>query len=189
MSAIYICTNGKLHTTRLRKRFPEFKIQILSLHRVTGNRWETAWIEEPDPVLHVEMKGRATSATVQLSRYPSQRAVLEAYPRIAACLICESLGYFTPAAAANAIVSMIHGLPYACEYYSHLTAGMDGEDSNQNLIEVGRQVYCRAVRLRQMYRSGQEYHRALQTVSRELAGNGPLLASWLNSPRIHSQTP
>jgi hypothetical protein len=57
--------------------------------------------------------------------------VLRRYPRLVAHLICESLGYFSPDAPANAIVHGKRGERFACEWYVHM-AGAD-----RSLVEIG----------------------------------------------------
>lgn len=41
------------------------------------------------------------------------------YRALVGHLICESLGYFTPMAAAFAVANHFNGLPHHCEYYEH----------------------------------------------------------------------
>src|SRR3990170_7896822 len=62
--------------------------------------------------------------------------VLRRYPRLVAHMICVSLGYFTPAAAAGALLDYIQGETHACEYYCHMAQGWDRE----KLLKVGRDV-------------------------------------------------
>lgn len=50
----------------------------------------------------------------------NQKVCLKKYPRLVAHLICESLGYFTPGAAANAIAFYKKNLPFFCEWFSHM---------------------------------------------------------------------
>lgn len=100
--------------------------------------------------------------------------ILSRYPRLVAHLICESLGYFTPHAAANAIKHHALGRPFPCEWYLHM-AGEDGA----SLLQVGREVLARAFRHRHHHRGFMaDYSRARALVQAALSGHGPQFASW-----------
>ncbi len=101
--------------------------------------------------------------------------VLRRYPRLVAHLICESLGYFSPDAAANAIAHAKRAEPFACEWYLHM-AGAD-----RSLVEIARRVLERAIRGRHRHRGYMaEYRHALALVRQRVrTGDGPLLASWM----------
>jgi hypothetical protein len=101
--------------------------------------------------------------------------MLRRYPRLVAHLVCESLGYFSPDAAANAIIHAKRWEPFACEWYMYM-AGAD-----RSLVEIGRQTLERAVRGRHGHRGYMaEYRHALALVHwRVRTGRGPLLASWM----------
>jgi hypothetical protein len=79
----------------------------------------------------------------------SQDDVLKRWPRICAALINESLGYFTPRSAANAVLAHKLGRPYGCEYY-WFSAGFEREspksheEMDAKLREVGRLKLIRA---------------------------------------------
>lgn len=60
------------------------------------------------------------------------------YPNIVAHMMCESLGYFSAGAAANALADHIDGRACACEWYLHLA--QDG----RTLLQVGADVIRRA---------------------------------------------
>lgn len=49
-----------------------------------------------------------------------QEEVLQRFPRLVAHLICESLGYFTPLSAANALLHYRENQPFWCEWYIHI---------------------------------------------------------------------
>ena len=106
----------------------------------------------------------------------TQQEVLEAYPRLVGHLICCSLGYFTPGAAANAVLAHIEGRPNGCEWYTHMAQGWD----NARLLEVGRETLASAFRQRhhhQGYMS--EYRQAKALVDHVRGGGaGPVFASW-----------
>jgi len=101
--------------------------------------------------------------------------VLRRYPRLVAHMICVSLGYFTPAAAAGALLDYIRGEPDFCEYYTHMAGGWDRE----KLLKVGRDVVARAFSARHHHQGFMaHYPLARQLVQDELQGQGPIFASW-----------
>jgi len=70
--------------------------------------------------------------------------VARRWPRIMARMIVESLGYFTPRAAANALLAHKLGQGFGCEYYC-FSAGFesdgwprDQDEYNYKLREVGK---------------------------------------------------
>ena len=75
------------------------------------------------------------------------QAVLERYPLLTAHLICESLGYFSPTAAAAAIAAHHEQQPFACEWYIHM-AGF----SDKALLETGEQTLRGAYQRRHHHR-------------------------------------
>ena len=104
------------------------------------------------------------------------KETLNRWPRLTAHLICESLGYFTPEAAAHALLDYKHGRPDWCEWYVHMAQGFDTE----KLLEVGRKVVERALRSRHHHRGYMAHYpqaRALVEHVRR-GGEGPLFASW-----------
>lgn len=116
---------------------------------------------------------------VERYRVDWNRAVLEEivarYPRLVAHLICESLGYFTPRAAANALLHLKRGRPFFCEWYTHLAGGFD----EARVLEVGRQVLEVAIRGRHRHHGYMaDYDQARRVVAAELGGHGPIFASW-----------
>ena len=111
----------------------------------------------------------------------NRQDIFERYPIILGHLICESLGYFTPGAAANALLSYIRWEPFVCEWYTHMGGMYKGEWPNdQKLLEVGRQVVERTVRGRHRHAGYMAHYpqaRALVEHVRS-GGKGPELASW-----------
>ncbi len=100
--------------------------------------------------------------------------ILARYPRLSAHLICESLGYFTPLGAANAIKHYALGQPFACEWYAHM-AGWD----RPALIDTGRRVLEAAFRRRHRHRGFMaHYPLAMAIVNAALKGHYPQGASW-----------
>jgi hypothetical protein len=101
--------------------------------------------------------------------------ILRRYPRLVAHLICESLGYFTPGAAANAIRAYREGETFPCEWYVHMAQGFDWA----KLLEVGKKVIGRAFQYRRLHRGYMaDYRLARKLVEAELQGHGPIFASW-----------
>ena len=56
-------------------------------------------------------------ADMKARKVRSQADVLQRLPCLVAHLICESLGYYTPQAAANAIAYFTRGEAFFCEWY------------------------------------------------------------------------
>jgi hypothetical protein len=121
-------------------------------------------------------EGELVLKVARRPRPNSQEEVLQTYPRLVAHLICGSLGYFTPAAAANAVLHYIQGEPNWCEWYTHMARGWD----RGKLLQVGRDALVSAVRGRhhhQGYMS--EYRQARELVEQvRQGGQGPVFASW-----------
>ena len=102
--------------------------------------------------------------------------VLQRYPRLTGHLICESLGYFTPGAAANAIKDHIEKRPCFCEWYTHMAGGYHEE----KVLQVGIDTLRRTFEHRHHHRGYMsEYAQAKMLVDHVLAGGeGPVFASW-----------
>lgn len=124
-----------------------------------------------------------------VKHHPPPRTTQETmrrYPLLTAHLVCESLGYFTPLAAAGAILSHIQGQGNACEWYLHMAAGrrpttaFDPGTPPKSLTEVGRQTLTRAFRSRHHHNGYMaSYQKARLLVEQELAGADPtLFQSW-----------
>lgn len=119
------------------------------------------------------LKTATTPATI--------KEVMDRWPRLTAHLICQSLGYFTPGAAARAILNYKRGEPNCCEYYTHMGGMYKGEwPSDATLLEVGRKTLESAVRGRHHHYGYMAHYpqaRALVEHVRR-GGEGPLFASW-----------
>lgn len=114
-------------------------------------------------------------ATCARTRPQTTEEVLRRYPRLVAHMVCDSLGYFTPAAAANALRAYMQKQPCYCEWYVHMAGGFN----EQKVLEVGRKVVERAFRSRHHhYGYMAHYPQARQLVQEELQGHGPIFASW-----------
>lgn len=57
---------------------------------------------------------------INFERAITRDSMLHRYPRLIAHLICESLGYFTPLSAANAVAFYKAKKPFCCEWFSHM---------------------------------------------------------------------
>jgi hypothetical protein len=96
-------------------------------------------------------------------------------------MICESLGYFTPARAANAIDHYRAGRPFFCEWYSHRCSIRTKGDyfNEQVVLQIGRDVIKESFQRRRQHEGPMaEYQIAKVLVQRELAGKGPEFMSW-----------
>jgi len=101
--------------------------------------------------------------------------IMKKYPRITAHLIAESLGYFTPKAAAFAIKYYKTNVPYYCEWFIHLARGYDRE----RILKAGKMVIENAFKLRKYHRGYMaDYRLARKIVEQSIRGNDPMFASW-----------
>ena len=113
----------------------------------------------------------------------TQREALQKYPRLIAHMICESLGYFTPGCAANAVARYIDGETFACEWYSHM-CGCRGKGyfDREELAKVGKDVITSSFTRRRSHKGYMaSYAQALSLVKAELEREGctsNMLASW-----------
>ena len=86
--------------------------------------------------------------------------VLRRWPRLCAHLICESLGYFSPLAAAGAILRLKQNEPNYCEwFYDYACKWRAREQAQRNrpfdetIKEVALRRICKAIKDRR-YHSG-----------------------------------
>lgn len=124
-----------------------------------------------------------------------QRKIMLKYPRLVAHLICQSLGYFCPRSAANAIHHYRDAQPFWCEWYAHMADcrlknwdwrvqnGYETKpkptDGAALVVEVGRETLLAAFKQRHGHTGYMaEYLQGRIVVLRELNGNGPKFASW-----------
>ena len=107
-------------------------------------------------------------------RAQSAQEVMERYPILVAHLMCASLGYFTPKAAANAIVTHIRGQGFWCEWYGHMASG------GKNILDVGHDTLNGAFQHRRFHRGYMaEYKTARVMVEAERQGEADLkFMSW-----------
>jgi hypothetical protein len=126
--------------------------------------------------------------TLSLSRHPVAREitrddVLRKYPRLISHMICESLGYFSPLCAANALAHHISGQPFSCEWYSHICSCRGkGYFDEAELLKIGGDVVSAAFKQRSHHKGFMaEYRHALTLVMAERQKRGctdGMLASW-----------
>lgn len=115
-----------------------------------------------------------TTATTPRSKPSDPQEVLRRYPRLTAHLVCESLGYLTPGAAANAILSHIQKQGFACEWYLDMTR------KDRSLIQVNENIISMAFGQRHFHTGFMADHRSAQAmVENELNGGRPAtLMAW-----------
>jgi hypothetical protein len=112
---------------------------------------------------------------------------LKKFPALVAHLICESLGYFTPMSAANALSFYKAREPFCCEWFSHM-AQFDPYNRTKNLFDhpsvmrVQKRAISLAFKNRHHHHGYMsEYKQAKSIVAAELKDKGctsSMLASW-----------
>ena len=110
----------------------------------------------------------------------SQADVLQRLPCLVAHLIAESLGYFTPQSAANAIAYHTRGEAFYCEWYHDWASKRNKGDMCDTVKEVGTLAIQNAISRRSHHRGPMaEFRRALAIVLHvRQGGEGPIFASW-----------
>ncbi len=105
----------------------------------------------------------------------SMEDALRRWPRLIAHLIAESLGYFTPERAANALLPFKRGQENWREWFLHM-ASIGRKPIRQAAVDTLR---C-AIRDRAFHRGYMaSYELALKIVRRRIAtGVGPVFGSW-----------
>jgi hypothetical protein len=109
------------------------------------------------------------------------QTIIERYPRLVAHMVSESMGYFTPREAADALIQYKSCAPYCCGWY--VSIALHGKECSkehtlQAILEVGRDVVSYAVRNRHGHQDClPEYKQAQRLVAAELKGKRPLFAS------------
>lgn len=127
---------------------------------------------------------KAKMASNKKSR--SQNDVLQHLPCLAAHLISESLGYFTPQSAANAIAYSTKGEAFFCEWFydwaskRFASGNTQCPDVRSTVREVGELALQNAIHRRHRHRGPMaEFKRALALVLYvRQGGEGPMFASW-----------
>jgi hypothetical protein len=108
------------------------------------------------------------------------------YPRLTAHMICESLGYFTPRAAGQAIAHYKAKKPYFCEWYTFMADRRVGNGDGSNfyneeaVLETGHNVISQTFRLRHRHKGYMaDINRAKELVRLCLEKDWePTFASW-----------
>lgn len=133
-------------------------------------------MERPaDPPEHSEAASQAEQLTA--------RDAIRRYRCLTAHLIAESLGYFTPQAAARAIAAHRNGEAFACEWYADIAMRQNQPlwDAG-TLQQVNQRVIESAYRRRQQHRGYMaDYDAAKQLVQAGIDDHnstGGMLASW-----------
>lgn len=108
---------------------------------------------------------------------------LARYRRLIAHMICESLGYFTPSAAARAIEAYKERRPYYCEWYMHMfdcyRQGGDKTSEEELMLKIGKMIIRDAFERRRYHKGFMaEYKHAKALVEKELEGKHVMFASW-----------
>jgi hypothetical protein len=108
-----------------------------------------------------------------------QEFILNRWPRIVSHLICESLGYFTPKSAVNAIIAYKTNTPFFCEWYMHMAGFRKGE-LQDTLLKINKDVIKDAILRRKNHRGYMaDYNYARKLVEEVRKGQpGPVFASW-----------
>lgn len=121
-----------------------------------------------------------------MTKIRTQADVLQRLPCLVAHLIAESLGYFTPQSAANAIAYYTRGEAFCCEWYydwaSKRCANGNTKcaDVRDTVREVGELALLNACNRRNRHRGPMaEFRRAIALVRHvRQGGEGPVFASW-----------
>jgi len=129
----------------------------------------------------------STPATRINRKVRNQQEVLQHLPCLTAHLIAESLGYFTPESAANAIAFYTRGEGFFCEWYYDraerrlASRNTECDGLRDTVKEVGELALQSAIRRRSHHRGPMaEFQRALALVRHvRQGGHGPMFASWL----------
>lgn len=111
----------------------------------------------------------------------SQKEVMLRWPRLTAHMISHSLGYFTPEAAANAILAHVLQMPWYCEWYMDIASHRKADSDDDLYRQINHDCISDAFRLRHHhtgYMRNIEY--AMGLVRHVGSGKkGPTLASWM----------
>lgn len=121
------------------------------------------------------LAGYRAALSITRPQTPQDREeVLQRYPILVSHMICRSLGYFSPEAAAAALLGYIKGVPNYCEWYAHVAG------QTLDLLAVGRGVVEDSFRFRgnhSGYMVSYQQARLLVEHVRQ-GGQGPPLGSW-----------
>ena len=105
---------------------------------------------------------------------------LKKYRHILAAMIDESIGYFTPEAALNAIIAYKKKAPFSCEWYLDMAGLGHGKKlfdiTDDDLRAINRNVISNAFKNRKYRR--ESIRSCLVIVDRNIAGNESIGASY-----------
>lgn len=119
------------------------------------------------------------SPSLHPSRIPtaslSMEEALRRWPRLIAHLITESLGYFSPEGAANALLLFKRDQDNYCEWFLHMASV-----GRKPIRQVAAETVTRAIRGRAFHCGYMaSYQFALRIVQERIAtGKEPVLGSW-----------
>ena len=100
----------------------------------------------------------ANSKEVQSEQLETVEQFLRRYPILTAHLVCHFLSYFSPPAAARAILDHIKGRTNACEWYRHMAS------NGQNLKEINREAIAQALRHRHTHKGYMAHYQIAKTL-------------------------
>lgn len=105
---------------------------------------------------------------------------MKRYRHILAAMIDESIGYFTPAAALNAIIAYKKKAPFSCEWYLDMAGLGHGKKlfdiTDDDLRKINHDVISDAIKSRKYRR--ESIKSCLIIVDRNIAGNESIGASY-----------
>ena len=112
------------------------------------------------------------AATTEIGPMTADEA-LKRYPRLAAHMICESLGYLSPRAAAVALANHRNGRETGSEMFCHL------KRPEESLLDTGRRFIGEAFRRRGFHLGPMaHYPAAARVVEMEQQGMPTIFSSW-----------
>lgn len=113
---------------------------------------------------------------MKITTETTNEEIARRYPTLTAHVVCESLGYFTPACAARAIRDAVTGKPFFCEWYMHRVryAPTKEEDYLKAITETTREVLQEAIARR-------KFHTGMMS---SLAAGKAAVARFVTSPEI-----
>ena len=116
--------------------------------------------------------------TVKVKTRPDTiEETLDRYPRLVGHMLCESLGYFSPGAAANAILHYIRGHAFFCEWYYHMAWK---DQSRDNILDIGREVIGRAFSKRHHHQGFMADYATARAIVEDVRSGveDPIFMSW-----------
>ena len=128
-------------------------------------------------------ESRPEDVDVSAKQLLSAHDAMQRYRCLTAHLIAESLGYFTPRAAALAVAAQKNGESFGCEWYADIAMRQNKPVYDpQALMAVNRSVIEQAFMRRHRHTGYMaEYQQAKALVQKELDDTGStngMLASW-----------